>query len=349
MLIGSFPHKEPGEAVDLILQTTPHIPGWPQLPNRAPEEGMLVQYTEGIPGVVWVRSEGHLYINAQSPSFGREVLSFYELYLAAAESDDAERLAPFGMSAGYAAGFHALIERLRADGPPSGVEYLKGQVTGPVTLGLGLPDQTGRAVYYDDQLRDVVVKAASLKCRWQIDRLREFDKPVIIILDEPILASFGSSAMISVSREQVIADLTEVVRSIREAGAAAGVHCCGNTDWSLLFEADVDVVSLDAYDFGDSLFLYPEEMKRFLSTGGAIAWGIVPNAMDKVAEESGESLYFRYEGLINRLGALGFPAEEAHAASMFTPSCGMGALDIPTSERICADLKRVADLFEGAG
>jgi len=40
---------------------------------------------------------------------------------------------------------------------------LKGQVTGPFTLGTNLLDQDRRCSYYDDQLRDVIVKTVALK------------------------------------------------------------------------------------------------------------------------------------------------------------------------------------------
>jgi len=322
--------------VDLIFKTIPEIPVWPQLPNRAPEEGMIVQYLQGFPGVVWARSSGHLFVNMESRDFDEEVVRFYERFLQTSETNHPEVLDYFQISREYAAGFYKFKEHLNKRATRvAGVKYVKGHVTGPITLGLGLPDQTGKPVYYSDQMRDVVVKTVALKAKWQIAHLKEYEKPVIIFIDEPTLASFGSSAMISVSGEHVISALNEVISAIHQIGGIAGVHCCGNTDWSIIFKTDVDILSFDAFDFGDSLFLYPEELTAFLRTGGTIAWGIVPTDEESVRGESAESLHFRYEGLIHRIADLGVSTEDAHAASLFTPSCGMSSVGIGSAERIC--------------
>lgn len=297
---------------------------------------MVVQFLQGFPGVVWARSSGHLFVNTESRDFDEEVVGFYERFLHTSESSHPEVLDYFEISREYAAGFHAFREYL--DNKPhrvEGIRYLKGHVTGPITLGLGLPDQTGKAVYYSDQLRDVVVKTIALKAKWQIAHLKEYKKPVIIFIDEPILASFGSSAMISVSEDHVIGALNEVVAAVHDMGGIAGVHCCGNTDWSIIIKTDIDILSFDAFDFGNSIFLYPEELTAFLWAGGTIAWGIVPTDEEKVGGESAESLRFKYEGLVHKIADLGFPAEDVRASSLFTPSCGMSSVGTGVAERIC--------------
>jgi hypothetical protein len=45
--IGSLPHRDPAAAADFVLATS-DIPYLPQLPNRHPEEAMLVQWGDGI-------------------------------------------------------------------------------------------------------------------------------------------------------------------------------------------------------------------------------------------------------------------------------------------------------------
>jgi len=48
-LIGSFPAENHQQALDWIVDSTPDIPVWPQLP-AIPQERMLNQFNEGIPG-----------------------------------------------------------------------------------------------------------------------------------------------------------------------------------------------------------------------------------------------------------------------------------------------------------
>ena len=76
---------------------------------------------------------------------------------------------------------------------------VKGQVTGPFTFCTSVSDQNDRAIFYDLQLRDVAIKLLTLKARWQVQHLSQFKRPVIIFLDEPALAGFGSSEYISVT------------------------------------------------------------------------------------------------------------------------------------------------------
>ena len=50
--IGSMPHMDSNEACSIIMKYLPDIPVWPQLPRRSPKENMIIQFSEGFPGVV---------------------------------------------------------------------------------------------------------------------------------------------------------------------------------------------------------------------------------------------------------------------------------------------------------
>src|ERR1039457_1295870 len=87
---------------------------------------------------------------------------------------------------------------------------------------------------------------------------------------EPYLCSFGS-AFVNVSRPDVIAALDGAVEAIHSEGALAGLHCCGNTDWSLVLGTALDVINFDAYEYSQGLSLYPAELDRFLRNGGTLS------------------------------------------------------------------------------
>ena len=50
-LIGSLPAANHEQAMEWILEATPEIPLWPQLP-AIPQERMLNQFIEGLPGII---------------------------------------------------------------------------------------------------------------------------------------------------------------------------------------------------------------------------------------------------------------------------------------------------------
>ena len=43
-----------------------------------------------------------------------------------------------------------------------------------------------------------------------------------------------------------------------------GVHCCGNTDWSILLKTKMDILNFDAYAYAQSVALYPDEIKKLI-------------------------------------------------------------------------------------
>jgi hypothetical protein len=344
--IGSFPHAEAGPALDLIFKTIPEAPCWPQLVQRSPDEGMLAQFIEGLPGVVWIAHENRLFFNTEGPVFDEGIVHFYEKYLSATDGNDKEALDAFEITRKHSEGFYGFQEKLWFMDDIDEILFLKGHITGPVTFGLGVPDQTGRASYYSDQLRDIVVKNLIMKAIWQIHKLKEFGRKTIIMIDEPVLTSYGSSAMIGVSRENVIKDLTEIIEAIHTADGIAGIHCCGNTDWAMIMETPVDILSFDAYGYSDSLLLYPDELKTFILRGGILAWGIVPTN-ERAASETAEGLIFKYEGFLNQMGQIGFSQETLRVASMFTPSCGTGTLSVGLAEDVLNTLRAVSTKFTG--
>lgn len=172
---------------------------------------------------------------------------------------------------------------------------------------------------------------------------------MVIFVDEPYLASFGS-AYISLEREQVIAMLDEVIAAIHAEGALAGVHCCGNTDWSMLLATQVDILNLDVYSYLDSLALYPHELAGFLGKGGAVAWGIVPNNADifQVTPEAiTERLRAGFDQISHKAAARGvaLPVETLAHRSMLTPACGLGLATLEIAERTLDTLTTAADLL----
>jgi hypothetical protein len=332
--IGSLPHTDVARGIALIFKHTPEIASWVQFPKRNRYENMMMQFTEGMPALV--QDGDRTCFSTSISDFPEQLTLFYERYMAAIEDENPDALENFRLSLQYAAGFSEFVARLPKQITLGRTIMLKGQVTGPFTLGTNLLDQNGRCSYYDDQLHDVVVKTIVLKALWQVTRLSEFGLPVMIFLDEPSLLGFGKQTFITISREDVIKDINEVVAAVHSRGGLAGIHCEENTDWSLLMETDLDILDFDAYDHMQGITLYPAELSKFFDRGGCLGWGIVPTLdREAAASETIPSLIDRFEEGVESLVSKGFDRNLLLCRALITPSCGAGGvLTVPLAERI---------------
>ena len=345
--IGSMPHTDVARATGLMFAATPELPSWVQFPKRIVSENMMVQFTEGLPALI--RDGDRPYFDTAGDDYVEQLTDFYERYLNATEERDVGALDSFGLSDDYAAGFAEFMAQLPDQIKSGSACMLKGQVTGPFTLGVNLFDQDQRCAYYDEQLRDVVVKSVAMKAAWQMKHLGAFGLPAMIFLDEPSLLGFGKQTYITVSREDIIADINAVADMIHSYGGLAGVHCEENTDWSLLMETRLDILDFDAYEHLQGITLYPTEMDKFFQRGGWLGWGIVPTLdRDAAAKETVSSLSKRFEDGISSLAAKGFEQEFLLRRTLLTPSCGAGGvLDEPLAERVLELLRGLSVELRG--
>ena len=322
--IGSMPFESPDEAVGVSLRCLPEAPIWPQMPKFGLLEQMEVQYSEGMPCAVVDREKQRLYFNT-AQDYSELFATFYEAYMAAADPDAGTGdFSAFAVGAEYAHGLHALARRLPALGRK--LPFVKCQTTGPCSFALTIVDENKRALYYNEEFLDVVVKTLAAKSRWQIRLFRPFAERVICFIDEPILSAFGSSTYVSVKRDDVVARIGEVVQAVQADGALAGVHCCGNTEWSILIDAGVDIVNFDAFGFGETIAMYAPAVKAHLERGGALAWGIVPTST-AIREQTPEGLAAKLEKLIDHLASKGIDRQLIVRQAMVTPSCGTGSME----------------------
>src|SRR5208337_3565187 len=259
--IGSLPHKDAVEACELVLRAF-DIPFWPQLPNVSFRESMIVQYSEGMPFIK---------VNEQ-----REVISVMR-----DDSDELERFyetctetARISISEDYGRGLHTFLKMVKGRRFP----LLKGHVTGPVTFTLGLKDHNGRLAFFDEELREIAAMLLKAKMRWQIDALKQHAGEVIIFIDEPILSALGSSSYLGVDAGEAFRLIKDMASAINDAGAISGVHCCGRADWPMVMETGAQIINFDAFEYFDTLAIYHEHLKKFLSVAGYRAWGIVPTS-----------------------------------------------------------------------
>ncbi|MCX5695746.1 MAG: hypothetical protein NTW18_03660 [Candidatus Omnitrophica bacterium] len=319
--VGSLPHLDADKALDLIFKFVPNIPFWPQFPKRDFREGMLAQFSENIP-CLEIKGNG-LVFNPENKEKKLEV--FYEKII----NDDLDY---FKLSASFALGLHKFYERL-SNVDLGRIDFIKIQVTGPFTFLAGINDEKGVMLLHDPVFKQAIFKALSMKLRWQIDLFKKFARPIIAFIDEPYLGTFGS-AYTSLNREDVVQGLAEFSESVKSKDLFLGLHCCGNTDWSLFTDIPaIDIINFDAYNFQERFVLYAQNLKGFLKRGGIICWGIVPTQSGRI-EDSPVSLVNKIKSCIEALVNKGLEGSLLRSQMFISPSCGLGTLKISESEEI---------------
>jgi len=333
---GSFPHND-DLALSEWLADHLDIPCWPQLPRRDFRERMYIQYSTRLPAVKIDVANEKIYFDTTG-DLSDQLERFYSHYLAG-------DLDAFALDPAYAAGFFTMLDILKTTSGSTA----KGQITGPISFGLTVTDQDLRASLYDDLLADAIIKNVAFGARWQARQLFTVRPEVLIFVDEPYMASFGS-AFISLSRERAINILDEVFAAIHQEGALAGVHCCANTDWSVLMATSADILNLDAYGYLHSLALYPVELREFLNRGGLIAWGIVPNNGDilrRTPADIAQQLWDGFRLIQDKSQARGAPisADQLARQSLITTSCGLGPTTVPIADRAMETLVEIQHIL----
>jgi methionine synthase II (cobalamin-independent) len=323
-VVGSFPHVAPQSICRAILDSLPRIPAWPQLPNRSPFENMYTQYSEALPAVVFDERKQRIFFDT-STDYYPALEKFYTHFLE-------EDFDYFKVSPEYALGLHAFVETAAETKLGDRTLFVKGQITGPVSFGLTVTDENKRAILYHEELFDAVIKSCIMKARWQIRMLRQLHDRVILMIDEPYMSAFGSG-YVSLSRDQVIRSIGALVEAIRGEEAVPGVHCCGNTDWSILMETGVQILNFDADNYLQGLLvLPPESLKAFLGNGGVLAWGIVPTT-EKIELATAADVLKAMEENLDLLCGKGLERKALVERSILTPSCGLGTLSETHAEK----------------
>ncbi|MBF0230623.1 MAG: hypothetical protein HQK63_13725, partial [Desulfamplus sp.] len=300
------------------------------------------------------------YIDTSRGSFEDEVLAFYESYMSIVDNPclesqnyavegnrtlkstvDDSRFALTNMTAKGFSVFMDIIKTL-----PYVPVAVKGQVTGPITMGIGVKDQNGRLLFYDERMRDIVTKQVAMNARWQTVQLLKLKTPCkpIIFFDEPGVVGFGSSTYISITREQITESLKEGIDAVHKAGGVAGIHICANGDWTLALESGTDIINFDAYSYFDRLILYREPLKHFIERGGILAWGIVPTANPEYVEkETLDSLFKIWNEQVRELESIGLSREQILSQTLITPSCGTGSLSLNHACKVLSLTKSLSE------
>ena len=339
MAIGSLPHNNLEEAMEIVKTNFNRIPFWPQLAKINKNEDMILQFLENMPSFFSDKD----YLDCECNEFFEQIEQFF------ADYEEITSFAPMWekVSEGRMRGNDDIIEKYSIHTSLSFPNYIqfikdtkpnfaKGQVTGPFTLSTTLVDNNGKCAFYDETLREIIVKTLSLKALWQIKQIKKAntDTTPIIFIDEPSISQLGTSAFITISQEDVIEMIKSVSDIIKANGGLSAIHCCGKCDWRVPIKAGVNIINLDAYSYAENLSTFSEDIKKHLEAGGKIAWGVIPTLDSKALEElSLEKAVNVFENAVKYLTKKGINEKIIIENSLVTPSCGAGSLSEKLAEK----------------
>jgi hypothetical protein len=330
MAIGSLPHKSISDAMNIVEENFSQIPFWPQLAKLNKNEDMIVQFSQKLAGLI--SENDKTYFNQESETFFEELEELFLDYEEIISDINSDLLDKYEISETFSSAFKPFLEIVKNTKP----KYAKGQIVGPFTLATTLTDKDGKCAFYDETLREIITKTLCLKALWQIKEIKKAspDTTPIIFFDEPSISQLGTSAFITISKNDVLEIFKEVSGLIKSNGALSAIHCCGKCDWIIPIESNVNIINLDGYFFAQNLSLFAKELKPFLESGGIIAWGIVPTLDSEALEKADINIMVKkFDEAIGYLIKKGIDKELVLNQSMVTPSCGAGSLTIELAEK----------------
>ena len=324
--IGSLPFEDTDEAIDFVFKYLKNFPHWPQLPNLGEKEDFIQQYVSNLIDRDFLYKNEKGYLRARTGSddseFTNKLTDFMEITLQVEEGDDS-LLSEFAFPRENAEGFYKFLDTLNNSNNLD-FDFLKGQVSGPLSLGLELKDGEGRSVFFDPQWQEIISMNLANKAKWQTKELNKFNKNTVVFFDDPGLTAYGKSSYVGLNRDDIVRCFERIVRGVRSEGAYAGIHVCAGADLSIPLDAGIDILNFDAYEFFNSALPYTDKLNSFLSHGGYIAWGLVPSD-ERIFDESADSLTDHLNEKIEQLDSMGVSSDLVKKQSFITPACGLGS------------------------
>jgi len=113
----------------------------------------------------------------------------------------------------------------------------------------------------------------------------------------------------------------------------------------MIMEIGLDIVHFDAYKDLASVLLYAEQLRRYLTEGGAISWGIVPTDEEALKAAEASQLAARLKQGFAQLIQEGLAQDILAAGSLVAPSCGAGSLSEQGARRVYELTAAVAEIL----
>ena len=302
-----------------IAQWYWRMPFWPQLPNRAVKEMMLPQWGLCLPNAQW---DGTL------------------LHWSAATDDaalDAAALPP----PDRAAGWYAFLEWLTSVPEDKRPTVVKGQLTGPLTLAMTLRDAADQAPFADIETMLWLGRFCGRLGALQARALTVLVPHVVIVFDEPALASVDEPSL-PLPWRHASAVLQEAFSPVQAAGALAGVHCCQPPNWTRALDARPNLIHFDGREGRvDDLLEHQSALRNHVARGGYLGWGIWPTDDPAQGFDPAAMQYFLARAA-RELSFVDASMGLLFKRSFLSGACGGAGLNPEQEARMAADLEEMS-------
>ncbi len=305
--VGSLPHVDPVAAAELSLRRHPSLPAIPSLPNRSPWESMLGQAVAGLEGATLV--DRRIALVGAGPHAD-----------AAPDTD---------LAHDAFCSLRTFLEVARGRTDP-----VKWQVTGPVTLGLGLLHAGLPVNQAFDQAQTAVT--ARIEALGAAISAAFPGAGQLVMIDEPGLTGLAHPGFPIDPRRAI--GLLSGALGAAASFATAGVHCCGTTDWAIVDEAGAAVLSMPA-DHG--AVRSSAALADFLARGGRIAWGAIPT--DGPRADSVDRYWRALAAVWCELVRAGCDPVRLRTQAIVTPECGLAPHTVEQADQVLGLTQDLAD------
>jgi hypothetical protein len=252
--MGIMPHRDIDRALELALSLD--IPFWPQLPNVSIYDDMYIQASQNFPGITIDFDKERLIFN--TARFEQE-LDEYLMKMDCPET--------FALTKGYSTVFHKFLSKKL-----QGYKAIRGQVTGPVSFGFKVLDESLKPIIYNEEARAILFDFIQKKVNIQYQELKKRNPNAFVWLDEPGLG-YVFSGLSGYNEQHAKEDYYNFLQGLE---GPKGLHLCADVNLPYLLELGVEILSFDAYQIEFVPKEYASSVAEFLRGGGVISWGIMP-------------------------------------------------------------------------
>jgi len=295
--MGIMPHIDIDAALKCALSMD--IPFWPQLPRISYYEDMYVQAMEGFPGIVVDEERCRIFIDTD------KFMEDIPAYLEKENDPDFFRISDR----------HSLLYRRFLSQNFAAYKSIRGQVISPISLALKIVDENDKPIVYNDEMRALVFSFIQKKVNVQYRELKIRNDNAFVWVDDPGL-EFIFNAMCGYGNIKAKEELTVFFENIE---GPRGLHLCGRPDWDFLLSLNIEILSFNAYAFGD-IFVTYDNVRKYLEKGNIISWGIVPTYYEEFSKEDVESISERLVNMWQVLEKKGIDREMIIENSLLAPA-----------------------------